>query len=64
MSSVSMTSNEDCMTVIHLAYEITEKQNINNCFSKGTNMAEVDWLKGCLDRHRNLIIRVLTVPSH
>ena len=31
--------------VIRLAYEITEKQNINYGFSKGTKMAEVDWLK-------------------
>ena len=50
--------------VIHLAYEITEKQNINHCFSKGTKMAEVDWLKGLLDRHPDLIRRVPTVPIH
>ena len=31
--------------VVHLAYEITEKQNINHCFTKGTNMAEVDLKK-------------------
>ena len=50
--------------VIHLAYEITEKQIINHCFSKGTKMAEEDWLKGLFDRHLNLIMRVTTVPSH
>ena len=31
--------------VIHLAYEFAEKQHTNHCFSKGTKMAEVDWLK-------------------
>ena len=45
--------------VIHLAYKIAEKQNINHCFSKGTQMAEVDWLKGFLNRHSSLIITVL-----
>ena len=42
--------------IIHLAYEFAEKQNINHCFSRGTHMAEVDWLKGFLNRHSNLII--------
>ena len=50
--------------VIHLAHEITEKQNVIHCFSKGTKMAEVDWLKEFLDRHANQIIRVPTVRSH
>ena len=47
----------------HLAYEIAEKLNMNNCFSKSTKMAGVDWLQGFLSRHPNLSIRVPTATN-
>ena len=45
MSRASMTRKVYGLTtvdVIHHAYEIIEEKNINNCFSKGTQMAEID----------------------
>ena len=47
----------------HLAYETAEKLNMNNCVSKSTKMAGVDWLQGFLSRHPNLSIRVPTATN-
>ena len=37
------------LDIRHVAYEIVEKQNINHCFSKSTEMAGVDLLRGFLN---------------